>query len=182
MQEIRSILLWVNEGVRNIADQYGLTVIAEAPSDFDLAAFMADAEQIAIMRDAAVADPNLLPDEPEEVSFQSREVATMAANAFLFVRCSKTHYIPAGSKTIKFEASAWYTSSPREFYRIDHPIYWVEGTTVGGLISYSHAQPRSWINNGGKKANVSATFTVTMSAGGVADTSFGDSCRESKSL
>lgn len=132
------------------------------------------------MRDAAVADPNLLPDEPEQVSFQGGEGATMAANAFLFVRCSKTHHIPAGHKTIKFKATARYTTDPRQFTSIDTPVYWVEGTTIGGLISYSHVQPRSWINNGGNQANVSATFTVTMSAGGVADSSFGDSCRGSK--
>ncbi len=175
--------IWVNEAVRRIADQYGLTVIAEAPSDLDLSAFKQAVEQIALMRQAAVADPNLLPDVPEEVPLQSLQNTSMSgSSAFLFVRCSKTHYIPAGSKTIKFKASAWYTSSPRTFYRIDDSVYWVEGTTVGGLIAYSHVQPKSWINQGGKKANVSATFTVTMSAGGIADTSFKDSCRGSKSF
>lgn len=171
---------WINKEVKRIAKQYGLSVIAEAPDGFDLAKFEEEASKIADIRAQAVADPSSVSNVSSLVD--DDEVQFYASYGLTFLRCSKTHTIPGGGKTIKVKASAKYSHNPKKFVSVSKPEYHVEGTAIANNITFTHVQTKSWINNGGKKANISATFTVNAIAGGVANTSFGDSCRASKTI
>ncbi len=171
---------WIIKEVERIAKLYDLSVFAEAPAGFDLAMFEEEARKIADIRAQALADDSSASNE--SALADDDEIQFYASYGFTFLRCSKTHTIPGGGKTIKVKATAKYSHNPKKFVSVSEPVYHVEGTAIANNITFTHVQTKSWINNGGKKANLSATFTVNAIAGGVANTSFADSCRASKTI